>query len=216
MYHQPPAEKVSALKTLLPLLYVHLSSLERLMQRLDYEKEIQEPKPPMPMWALLDCGGECSEFVVSDCPYQGACKGEAWESMWNQLRKAWKLDYVKRALMYLAMELPRTAVAVESTYVHPDEGTERAVNRMLAGRRDALADEGLQWMADGPLSNVDLVAFVPFAHEDRKRDRRIWEQQVRELRRAEGLSENQIVKRLGGSKRDVHALVAALTSAEGG
>ena len=208
-YRQPADEKVAALRTLLPLLYVHLASLERLMQPYGYEREVKDQRPPRAMWQLLDCEGQCSTLHPGSCPYEHECKGEAWESMWNHLRRAWRLDLVKRALMVLAMEHPRMALAIEVTYVHPDEGTEKAVNRTLKGQRDQLAQAGLEWMAAGPLLDVALMPFVPFAREDAKRT---WTQRVVELRTREGLSQRDIQRRLGGYCNRIAKICAAIAT----
>lgn len=139
---QPLTDKIEALKTLLPLLWCHLSLLPgaRTVQRYgDAEVEPGEPKPP---WALLDCRGVC---VV--CTYKRECRGEPWESMARGLDRKYRLATIAGALVKLDGKAHQLAHAVIAVYVEPYDPKTEPIRESDREQRQRWADAGVRWLA---------------------------------------------------------------------
>lgn len=143
---QPLTDKIEALKTLLPLLWCHLSLLpgSRTVQR--YGDATVEPGPPSPAWVTLDCDGVCDT-----CDYgpQSAdrCRGEAWERMACYLDRAYGMGKVRHAYDRLEQARPWMYRAVKLVYVEPVDERSECVSVEARIMRKRVADDGVEWMA---------------------------------------------------------------------
>ena len=196
---QDLAEKCKALKSVLPLLTIHLDLISRVASALGnvWESEpsvLDEPPPPRLLTPDMFCQCRCSV-----CPYRDECKEESWVLLERTMRRAYRRDDIVDAMVNIAARGPasrRCMAAVYWEYVDPWE-------RWNPDTREAWALEGLQYMAEsirGPL--------FPFqGRQDRLAERRSRDEEIVRLR-AEGLSHRKIAKAVGCSKLAVGAVLS--------
>jgi hypothetical protein len=199
---QPLHEKVEALKTLLPLVWVHLSRMREARCVGTYGASEVVPGPPPPGWSVLDCDGRCHR-----CEWEKTCGGEWWEIEMRILERQYHVQKVARAWLRLEALYPRMAAAVYDAHCEEPDRTIRVVQSERSRRRRAnLEKAGLQWMAR--YIRVDLT---PFYDKPRSTEEKVRELLVQGVR-----STFVIACRVGVSDRHVRRIRAVLEAAEGG
>lgn len=185
---QTLAEKVEALRTLLPLVEAHLALMEHATA--DYA-DAEEGEPPPAGPPPLPCDGDCAS-----CDHHSLCRGEPWEREYRRIRGAYpiirRLERLLEELMYVE---PRWRCGVYYTLVQPWDEYDRA-------HRQEWCERGLEWMA---AQVHDVPTYEPWGA---RRVVVVSAAQVVELRQ-EGCSIRQIARQLECSKSRVHQLLAA-------
>lgn len=146
---QPLDEKAAALRTLLPLLDSHLALIPGARTVPRYGDAQPEPGPPQPAWASCDCDGHCPACEYDPDTATGAdrCRGEAWERQECYLRRAYRMDEVRRVYRLLEMERPWMHRAVRLVYVEPADERSECISEPARIMRRRVAEDGIEWMA---------------------------------------------------------------------
>jgi len=198
-WHPDHDRRVESLKSVLPLLELHLDLISRVKSALGnvWESEpspLDEPRAPRLWTPDIFCRCQCAT-----CPDREECRDEPWVLMAVQLRRAYRLDVIADALVDLARTEPDGrlwAAAVYWEYVDPWE-------RWNPEMRAIWSREGLDWLAEsirGPL--------FPFQVGDgRQTMQMIRNEEIVRLREA-GLSYHKIAKTIGCSKSTVAAALS--------
>lgn len=189
--------RVAALKTVLPLLNVHLDLIARVKSALGNCWE-SEPSPldTLPRPKVITPDQSC-EAQCRTCPDPLHCQDEAWVRVAQQWRHTYRLDDIVRALERLAATTmgSQWAAAVYWEYVEPWTSWNPA-------NRARWAEYGLGFMAQTIPDR--LVAFERPGEKVGKRSR---DDEIVRLRDECRLSHHEIAKTVGCSKATVGAVL---------
>jgi hypothetical protein len=133
------ADKIEALKTLLPLVGIYLARMPEARTVPRYGDSEQIPGPPPPGWSLLDCNGRCSL-----CVYSRECRGEWWEVEARSLERKYRVLTIRATLARLELVQADLWRAVWTEYVEDHDPTLVVTGR---GERWARAELGVRWIA---------------------------------------------------------------------
>lgn len=182
---QTIAEKVEALRTVLPLLHVHRPGLRSCIQ---YERAPSgEPPPPPDPCAARECA-TCAVYLGL---VDGRCPAESWEKVKRYYGIRYRTGAIERALGVLYDHSPALSQSVYYEYVEP-------WTEFNPDNRAKWSEAGLHFLAtyipgDIPFHSPDVL------HEP-------WRCEARKLH-AEGLSVRQIARALGRAKTRVWAAI---------
>lgn len=207
-------EKCEALKTLLPLIYVHLGRMPMARSTRRYGQALEREKDPgympPPGWSLLDCDGRC--FA---CEYEDDCRGEWWWVEMVRLEKQYRIQTVKAAWTKLNLAAPQLAAAVAAEYLETKDEKDRtlivvyarkdgragwAVDSRTSERHAIRAEAGIKWMARNIRGDL-----TPFHEKPKTTEEKVLEEMASGCR-----SSFIIACRLGVSTRRVQQIRAAL------
>lgn len=130
-------DKQAALKTLLPLLIVHLGLYEQALKISAYG-DADDVRKHGPVWSTLDCDGDCKR-----CEWEKTCRGEWFEVVKEKLRRRYRLQAVEISLGCLEYENEGWYHAVWQFYVDPPEDDCFHLSDLCR----VYADAGVEWMA---------------------------------------------------------------------
>lgn len=160
---QTLAEKMAAIRSLLPLVFAHRDydphGLK--VRRAEWVSEpshLDPPPLPTPTWTL-DCDGHCHTCRAADpdvkCPPE-----EKWLREYEKLRARYRIGDLEKAVVALRLDDLNAAQAVWVVFVEPWPGAlldpERpelgarteAISEMARNLRAAYAQKGLGWLAE--------------------------------------------------------------------
>jgi hypothetical protein len=182
---QTIAEKVEALRTVLPLLHIHHPSFRSCIQ---YERAPSGEAPPPPDPCATR---ECGTCLVRLGLEKGKCPPERWEKIGRYYSIRYRTGAIEQALDELYNQSPALAQSVYYEYVEP-------WTEFNPGNRAKWSEAGLHFLAtyirgDIPFHSPDVL------HEP-------WRREARKLH-AEGLSIRQITRRLGRAYTSVRAAI---------
>lgn len=204
---QTLSEKVEALKTLLPLVEVHLAFMDGSAGAAEYGYADGGAE---------DGEGERAEPCIGDhcLSCTDRCPGFSWEQLWHELRKDYPMlpdiEILLHELMYVE---PRWRCGVYYTLVQPWDEYDRA-------HRLEWCQCGLKWMAEElTTASLGLTAkwspiptYMPRVEWGRKKRKGPDPRHVRNARiialRTEGASYHRIASEVGCSKSTVSAILA--------
>jgi len=203
---QTREERVEALRTLLPLVEVHLAFMDGSPGAAEYGYSDGEEGAPE---KAEPCIGDHCLHCTDRCP------GFSWEQLWRGLRKDYPvipdLEVLLDQLMYVD---PRWRCGVYYTLVQPWDEYDRA-------HRQEWCQRGLEWLADELAANTlglisrtwrHIEPYVPRVEWGRKKRRGPDPRQLRDARiialRTEGASYHRIASEVGCSKSTVRAVLA--------
>ena len=182
---QTIAEKVEALRTVLPLLHVHHPPSKSCIK---YERQPTGEPPPSPdPCASLDCPTCLVYQRLSD----GRCPAEKWEATRRYYRIRYRTKNIEDALDVLYLHSPAAAQAVYYEYVEP-------WSEFNPDTRGKWSEAGLHFLA------AFIRGDIPFHSLDPVHER--WRYEARRLKR-EGLSVRQIAKRMDMGSASVQAAI---------
>jgi hypothetical protein len=200
-HHQNTAERVAALKTLLPLLEAHLDNHGRIVARAQWISTYEPPPPGyVPPTPEPPCAGDCRP--CPDFGVQCGLREVAWAREWDSLRGRYPHIFALEELLYdLAFVHPEQASATYWGYVQPWDAFDRP-------EWAARAEAGVEWIEER------FVGYVPTYVPKRQRAVRNTSDAERDALiiqlRIDGLSHNAIHNRVGCSKTTVGAVLRGL------